>query len=143
MKKILFPIIALAVLVSTTNSCNSSVENVENAETEVDAANKELQLAKEALANDITNYKSEMNKQITENKTIIASLKVDLDKQSALIKAARESKIAELELKNSEMEIKINNYTAEDKDNWEKFKVEFNQDMESMKEAIKGLNAVN
>jgi chromosome segregation ATPase len=143
MKKILFPIIALTILMSATNSCNSSLENVENAETEVDAANKELQLAKEALAIDIANYKSEMNKQINENKTIIANLKVDLEKQSKMIQAARESKITELELKNAEMETKINNYNADDKDNWEKFKVEFNQDMNAMKEAIQGLNAVN
>ena len=84
-----------------------------------------------------------MNKQINENKTIIANLKVDLEKQSKMIQAARESKITELELKNAEMETKINNYNADDNDNWEKFKVEFNQDMNAMKEAFQCLNAVN
>ncbi len=143
MKKVLFPIIALTILISATNSCNSSVENVKNAETDVNEANKELKLAEEALATDIANYKSEMNKQIAENKTTIDNLKVDLNNQSKLVKEGREAKIAELELQNTEMEAKINNYNADSKDNWEKFKVEFNQDMESMKEAIKGLNAVN
>jgi len=143
MKKVFFPIIALTILISATNSCNSSVENVKNAETDVNEANKELKLAEEALATDIANYKSEMNKQIAENKTTIDNLKVDLNNQSKLVKEGREAKIAELELQNTEMEAKINNYNADSKDNWEKFKVEFNQDMESMKEAIKGLNAVN
>ena len=112
-------------------------------ESEVDAANKELQLSKEALTKDITTYKSDMNNQIYENKTTIANLKSDLNQQNMPYEEGREAKISELELRNSEMEIKINNYNDENKDNWDKFKTEFDQDMNSMKNSFQGLNVTN
>jgi len=143
MKKILYPIMALTLVLSIASSCNSSVENVENAQADVDTANKDLQQAKEALAKDIENYKSEMTILIAENKETINKLKVNLDQQSPLVKEERLTKISELENRNANMEEKIINYNVDSKDNWEKFKVEFNQDMNSIKEAIQGLNATN
>ncbi len=46
------------------------------------------------------------------------------------------NKIKELELKNSDMKKKMDEYKADTKEGWEKFKTEFEKDMDNLGVAI-------
>ena len=45
--------------------------------------------------------------------------------------------------KNSDLKMKLDNYKAEGKENWKKFKIEFNRDMEELGIAFKDLTVKN
>ena len=62
-----------------------------------------------------------------------------MKKTSKKFKAKYENQVLTLEQKNIELKKKLNDYKYEGKDNWEQFKQKFNNDIDSVGNAIKGL----
>jgi len=58
---------------------------------------------------------------------------------SAKFKAKYENEVLTLEQKNIELKKKLNEYKYERKDDWEKFKKELNNDMDSVGNALKDI----
>ena len=55
----------------------------------------------------------------------------------------KEKKIDELEQKNSELKKRLDDYKADGKEKWEKFKAEFSHDMDELGKAFKDLTVKN
>ena len=134
-------ILALAactfIVGSFLTSCTSPAEKVENAQTNVEDAKKDLSLANQEYLAEIENYRKEESGKILLNEQSIADFKVRVAKEKKEVKADYEKQIAELEQKNSDMKKRLDEYKAESKEQWATFKTEFGAEMNNLGKAFK------
>lgn len=133
MKKSFLILVASACMTAAVaTSCSSPAEKVETAQENVNDANADLAKANQEYLTDIENYRKETAAKIIANDQSIAEFKKRSDLQKKEAKEEYNKKIAALELKNREMQAKMDSYQASGKDKWESFKTEFNHDMEEL-----------
>lgn len=142
-KSILVAAVSVIATGAITTSCNSSAENVKEKREEIKDAKHDLKVAKEEYIEDVNNYKKDKAENILENEKIIADLKVKYELEKKNSKNAYGTQIAELEMKNAEMKIKMNSYQPSGQENWIKFKREFSHDMDELGRAFKDLTVNN
>lgn len=137
--------IALTTIIAGTliTSCNSSTEKVEDAAVKVDQATEDLTKAKEAFDVEYTKFKTESEQRMIDNDNQIAELKANKAKMKKEAKEDYDKAIADLEQKNSNMRIKMNEYKEEGNEKWESFKREFNHDMDELGNSLKDLTKNN
>lgn len=141
----------IAVFVTSTllftgtlfTGCNSPEEKVSDAKMEVSEAQDDLTEAKEDYKAEIDNYRMEMAAKADMNQKSIDNLIANLDKQRKESKAEYKAKIEELKEKNEQIKKRMAEYKEEGKDNWEKFKTEFNHDVKDLGDAIENLGKDN
>jgi hypothetical protein len=144
MKKSILTLAAVAFMTATTlTSCNSPAKKVEEAQRDVNEANKDLAKANEEYLADIESYRKETDEKIAANDRSIAEFNSRIKEQKREAAADYKLKIAKLEQKNSDMKKHLDEYKAEGKEKWEKFKTEFNHDMEELGKAFKDLTVKN
>jgi ABC-type Fe3+-citrate transport system substrate-binding protein len=140
-------VFALLTFIFTTviTSCNntSDTQKVEEAKVEVNEANKDLDEANKEYLADILNYKSETEAKIAANEASIADFNLRIVKQKKAAQVEYKEKIAKLEMKNTDMKKKLADYKSEGKENLDKFKSEFNADMEELGQALKDFTIKN
>jgi predicted small secreted protein len=138
-------IIASAVIISGTlfTACNTLKKDVSNAEENVEKANIALTQAEDNYQQDIENFRQETNTQIDANEKTIEVLKSKVDGKSAATKSAYWQRISELENKNAALKIRMREYKADTKENWNAFKKEFNHDMNGILSAFKDIGVEN
>lgn len=85
------------------SACNNPSAKVEEAQKDVVEANRELDKANEEYLRDIENFKIETAIKIDANNKTIGDYKVLVQNGKSALKLENEKKIAELELKNSNM----------------------------------------
>ena len=123
-------------------SCSTPEEKVEDAQDNVEEANKELEDSKEYLW-EVENYKAQQAAQIEENERSIAEFNARIDSQKKEAREDYKKKIAELERKNTDMKKRIDDFNSDNKAGWERFKEEFNHDMEQLGDALRDLGKDN
>ena len=123
--------------------CNTPAKNLENAKENAKDANKELELANQEYIADLEAYRKESAIRIAANEKSIVEFnaRIELEKKEA--RAEYKQKIADLEKKNSDMKKSMDDYKADGKENWKKFKAEFNHDMDELAKAFKDLTVNN
>jgi len=130
----------LAVIVFIVGSlftgCNN---NRENAKDEVEQANQDMIDAQVQFEKEWQQFKSDAELKINANQNKIDDFKVAMKTTSAKFKAKYENEVLTLEQKNIELKKKLNEYKYERKDDWEKFKKELNNDMDSVGNALKDI----
>lgn len=132
MKKIISVITIITSI--TLISCRTATQKEEYNQTIINKANKEY-------LKDIEAYKQEMADKITANNKSISDfkLRIQIEKQNA--KEDYEKKIAELEQKSTDAKKKLDDYTAEGKENLSAFKNKFDKDMKELNRALNNLTA--
>ncbi len=141
-------IIALAVFTfiaaTAITSCNTKPsEKVEEAKSEVAEANQDLKEAKEEYITEIEAYKKETADKITANEVSIAEFNARVATEKKDAQVEYKQRIAELEMKNTDMKKKMDEYQQDGKENWEKFKTEFNRDMDELGKSFKDFTVKN
>lgn len=136
-KEILIMAVLSVMTGAILTSCNSSAQRVENAEDNVEAANKELDDANKAYLADMENYRKETADKIAANDDSIAAFKARIANEKKDARADYEKQIAELEQKNTDMKKTLDDYKAEGKEQWELFKMDFNRNMDQLGQAFK------
>jgi len=130
----------LAVIVFIVGSlftgCNN---NRENSKDEVEQANQDMIDAQVQFEKEWQQFKSDAELKINANQNKIDDFKVAMKTTSAKFKAKYENEVLTLEQKNIELKKKLNEYKYERKDDWEKFKKELNNDMDSVGNALKDI----
>ena len=129
-------ILMVAVLLAWVPGCKKSNDQ-KLAEAQLIEANKA------AAINEWQAYRTEQEARIAANDLIIADYKAKMTNSKGKLLAAYDKKVEELELKNKELKTKLDNYTDEGKDSWEKFKSEFNRDISELGEALKNFGVDN
>lgn len=142
-KTILMLTASLLITGGIVTGCNTPAEKVEKAQQEVDEANNKLDKVTDEYQADIAKYRLEATKRIAANEKSIAEFNARIDDQKKVAKADYTIKIAELEKKNTDMKKKMDDYKEDGKDKWEKFKLEFNHDLEELGKAFKDLTVKN
>jgi len=144
MKKTILTLAAATFITSISlMSCDSPAQKVENAENKVSDANEDLNKANEEYLADVEKYKKETADRIEANNKSIAEFKARKALEKKEAREAYNDKIYSLEQKNSDMKKRLDEYKAEGKDSWSKFKEEFSRDMEELGKAFKDLTVTN
>lgn len=144
MKKSILVLLVFTVITGAIfTSCRTPAQKVENAQNNVTEANKDLDKANQEYLADIEKFRKETADKIAANDKSIAEFKARIENDKKDAKADYNKKIAELEQKNSDMKKKLDDYKAEGKESWEKFKTEFSHDMEELGNAFRDLTVKN
>jgi hypothetical protein len=75
-----------------------------------------------------------------DNEAKILELRSETTLKKNANKLEVEAKISELEMKNNELRLKLFNYQPNGKHKWEKFKKEFNHDMDELGKSLKNFS---
>ncbi|MBK8567084.1 MAG: hypothetical protein IPN76_28095 [Saprospiraceae bacterium] len=129
----------LLVAFALFSGCQSSEKKVDEAQEDVTEANKALDEANAEYLADIEAYRREKADVIAANDSSILALKLKIANEKKDVKADYDKKITELEQKNRDLKMKMDNYNDEGKEKWESFKREFNHDMDELGNALKGI----
>lgn len=142
-KSILVLVTSTLIIGAMATSCNTSAEKVENAQENVAEANKDLDKANEEYLVDVEAYRKATADRIAANNQSIAEFNAKAEQQKKEDRAEYKRKVAELEQKNRDMQLKLDEYKVDGKDKWETFKTEFNHDMDELGNAFKDLTVKN
>jgi hypothetical protein len=142
MKALAIIVFASAVLFTACGSPEKKVdkawEKAEDAKEDLSDAKEDLAKAKQDSIDDYAQYKLIWVKQIAKNEDLIAEYRLTIDKMKDKQAKAKAKKDAdELEKKNKEMKAKLENSKKDS--NWDKFKREFEHDMDELGEGISDL----
>jgi len=144
MKNSIVRISALSfIAISLLTGCSTTAEKEVDAQTEVNEANKTLEIANEEYLAELDQFRSETAKTVAENDLSIAEFKTKIEHEKKEAKAEYKEKIEVLEKKNSDMKMKMEEYKADGKENWNKFKTEFKNDMDELGKAFKDFTVSN
>jgi hypothetical protein len=150
MKKLIYVLAASTALLAGAglSSCSTTPaekvsmaqKDVNEANKDVSEANKDLDDANKAYLADIESYRRETAMKIEANDKSVAEFKARVENEKKEAKQNYQRQIADLERKNSDMKKKLDEYKSEGKEKWEKFKTEFNHDMDDLGTAFRGFS---
>jgi len=130
----------LAVFLLIAGSVFTGCENNrEDAKEEVKQANQAMIEAQAQFEKEWQQFKNDAELKIEANQKKIDDFKVAMKATSNKFKDKYENEVLTLEQNNIELKKKLNVYKYEGKDNWENFKQEFSNDIDSIGNAITGL----
>ncbi|MEI7508686.1 MAG: hypothetical protein WCJ62_04400 [Flavobacterium sp.] len=144
MKTPVFKLIILAAIVGMVYiSCNNSPkqkeEKLNDAKNEVLDAKEDLAKSKLDSIGDFNKYKESIENKLVENEKKITELKAkntSKDKSSHLLYV---NQLDKLEMKNSELKHKIEDYKQGPEQKWELFKIDFNKDVDDLGKSISNM----
>lgn len=132
-----FCLMTLGFLISCSKASDKKVEDAQNnaleAQQDANTAVAENDAQKEWQV-----FKTEAEAKIAVNEKIITDYKAKMTNANGKLQAQYDKKIDALEAKNKELKVKLDNYKDDGKTDWEKFKSEFNGDIEKLGTALKG-----
>ena len=138
MKIVLLKAIVFVVffMVSCNNSPTAKENKLNQAEQDVINAKADLEQATYDSIKDFYTYKESINLKFAENKKTIATLKSTINSKSKVEKDIDEVEINRLEAKNTELQLKIQNYEQGPAQKWALFKVDFNKEVDDLGKSI-------
>ena len=137
MNKSIFILTTFAIMFAfIAQSCDSSSNEMQRAETDVIEAERDLEIAKSEIEADVRIYRQEMASEIRENNLEIAEIKKQIQRGDNDSKAANEVRIAELERTNDSLKREIDNYSVSDRDSWNTFKDQFGSNMNDLSNSL-------
>ncbi len=131
------------------SSCESNSQKLDNAQTKIEAAKTDLKLAekegsiaaqKVATEEEWKSYKAAEEAKVKDNEVQIVQLKKAIQANKTKIELAYLKNINQLELRNTAMKARIDQYDKNHSD-WAAFKTEFGKDMDELGKAMKNLIA--
>jgi hypothetical protein len=133
MKNPLIGIITITLLsLFLTQACDRASNDVQNAESSVIEAERDLEIAQSEIEADVRIYRQEIANKIRENNIAIADIKEKIQDEEPEIKAAHEVRIANIERLNSELKREIDNFRVTNRDSWDDFKDQFSDSMDDL-----------
>ena len=154
MKKMKKTILTLAVTLFIAGNiftgCVSPSQKVENAEEKVLDAKKDVKEAQNDL--NVIQNEAEMDYQqfrivydnkIMANEKSIAELKVNIEGANEENRVTYKKKLAELERRNNDLKIELNDRKSDSSDDWQEFKTEFKSDMDELGKAFADFSVNN
>ena len=133
--------ILLAIIVSISiSSCNNSPKakevNLNEAEKDLENAKDDLYEAITDSVYDFNKYKSSIQIKLVENEKVITDLKAKINDKDRKTQTLYYKQLENLQLKNTKLKLKIENYKQGPTEKWELFKVDFNNELNDLGESI-------
>ncbi len=146
MKKIFFTLaVTIFIAGAIFTGCVSPSQKLENAEENVVDAKKAVLDAQsdlnQAHQDSITEYqqfKIEFENRIIANEKSIEELRAKIVNANDENKVLYEAKLAELQKRNSDLKMKLDNYKEDGTDQWQTFKTELKSDLDELGKAFTG-----
>jgi ABC-type enterochelin transport system substrate-binding protein len=134
-------IITMVVTGMILTACQSSTTKREKAKGEEmpDTVIYIDQDQKLTFKDSVDQFKKQSEKQIRLNKKEIVLFKTEIIDEKEKAKIRDDEKIAELELRNNDLVIRLDSYNDESQEQWDSFKVEYNEDMNDLDDDFKDL----
>ena len=129
-------LIISVILLITGSIFTGCQNNQDNAQENVKKANQEMIDAQAQFEKEWQQFKTETELKIDANQKKIDDFKAAMKTTTAKFKAKYENQVLTLEQKNIELKKSMNEYRYEGKDNWEKFKIDFNREVDTVVVAL-------
>ncbi len=113
--------------------------NRENAKDNVKQANQYMMDVQAQTEKEWQQFDIDAKSKIDANQKNLDDFKEAMKKTSTKFKAKYENKVLTLEQKNIELKKQLNEYQYKGKDNWEKFKPRFNNNLDSVENTLKSI----
>jgi hypothetical protein len=142
MKKAL-KVLALSIPLSglQLTSCTSQEDKVTEAAAEVSQSEIALEKAEADYEYEVEKFKEEKTLRLIQNEKSIREFNTRIAKDKSEAKAEYEKTIKELNDKNSDMKLRMENMKFDTQSNWESFKTAFAKEMEELEKAIQTLTS--
>ncbi len=139
-KKIVFSLV-LAVLVSISiASCNKSPKAKEevliDAKQDVETAKEDLDEATSDSIVEFNKYKSSIQIKLAENEKVISDLIASIKAEDRKTQTLYNKQLENLQLRNTELKLKIETYKQGPTQKWELFKLDFNKELDKLGKSI-------
>jgi flagellar motility protein MotE (MotC chaperone) len=137
--KIKYFILTIIVLIAGSAATGYNRNHVKTAGNAKENVKQTIQDAKDARSDTLSDwqqFKIDAKVKINENEKKIDGFKADMKTAGKKVKAEYKKEVVRLDKQNNELKVKLNEYKYEGKDNWEKFKVGFNHDMDVVGKSI-------
>jgi hypothetical protein len=142
---ILFSLVFTFVGCKTEEDKNQdAIDDVTEAKEELSEAQKEARIAEQNLleSEEWLLFKKEAQLKIEKNDADIEILRLQKAKSGRTFDTLYEKRIDQLEADNNRLNLRLSEFEKNQSD-WEKFRLEFNDDMNSLGEALKNLTVDN
>lgn len=152
MKKTMFILTAACFLTSSIilMSCKTAAqkseakrENVVEAKADLELAQKEVTIQTAVNAEEWKTFKEESKIRILDNNKRIAELRAKMDEPGSNHDENYAKRISSLEQKNKDLDISIKTFENSKSSDWQIFKRDFNQGMDEIGKALKGMVVSN
>jgi len=132
---ILTTITLIAVLVFT--GCDRPSNQMENAETSVIEANRDLEIAKAEVEAEYRIYRTKNADRMTENNRTIEDIKEKISNEpDSEVRARHENRLQEYEVKQRELNREMDNYRVSGRESWNSFKDSFSNRMDDLGDSL-------
>ncbi|PKD44328.1 hypothetical protein [Rhodohalobacter barkolensis] len=119
------------------SGCDSPSNKMQDAETSVIEADRDLEIAKSEVEAELKMYRAENDERIMEYNRTIGEIKKKIENESDTdIKVKQVEKLAEYEATHRELEREMDNYKATGRENWDDFKDSFSSRMDDLENSL-------
>ena len=133
----------IVMLIATFVGCDNLKENVKNVHENTIKENKDVDHSNQVYLDDIEYYRKETAITIDSNNQIISAYKVKIETLKEKCKYEYRQSILKLELQNSYMKMKLDEYEPEGKEKWEIFKAEYASQLVALSAEFAGFSEKN
>jgi F0F1-type ATP synthase membrane subunit b/b' len=120
------------------SGCDSRTDRMEEAEISAVESNRDLEIANSEMDAELQIFRIKHDGLIKENNRSIGQIKERIKNEADMeVRVRHEQKLAELEKENRDLKREIDNYKASEKEDWNDFKVSFNDKMDDLGESLK------
>lgn len=129
--------------------CDSSEKKIEDAENDIKDAKTEIAIAKQELNQaqkdsvaDYAKFRMETEARINNNEKSILIIKNRIISDKKALDAKSQEEINDLEKKNNSLKKTVAELKVTTKEEWEKFKVDFNNEVDKVEKSVKKITTV-
>ena len=138
--RLILNILLATIVISAISSCNKSPKaqevDLNDAKQEVAIAKVDLDEATTDSVYAFNKYKNSIQIKLVENEKLIANLKANIKDKDRKTQTLYYKQLENLQLKNTTLKLKIENYKQGPSQKWELFKVDFNRDLDELGKSI-------
>lgn len=129
-------IITLCTAIFLTG-CDSSSNKLDEAETTVIEANRDLEITTSEVESELGIYRAKTEDRVMEYNRTISDIKKKInDESNSDVKARYEIRLDEFEATHRDLKREMDNYEASGKENWDDFRDSFSSKMDDLGESI-------
>jgi hypothetical protein len=138
--KIVFSLVLAALVSISIASCNKSPKAKEevliDAKQDVETAKEDFNEATSDSIVEFNKYKSSIQIKLAENEKVISDLKASIKAEDRKTQTLYNKQLENLQLRNTELKLKIETYKQGPTQKWELFKVDFNKELDKLGKSI-------
>ena len=138
--KIVFSLVLAALVSISIASCNKSPKAKEevliDAKQDVETAKEDLDEATSDSIVEFNKYKSSIQIKLAENEKVISDLIASIKAEDRKTQTLYNKQLENLQLRNTELKLKIETYKQGPTQKWELFKLDFNKELDKLGKSI-------